>query len=129
MIALILTAAPGGLRGELTRWLMEVAPGVFVGHVSARIREELWTMVTEHIGQGRALLVQPARNEQHLVLRTHGHDWKPTDFEGLALMVRPNETQVKPLPHGSAPRPPEGWSIAARRRKFGTSTERTLREK
>lgn len=31
MVVLMLTACPEGLRGHLTRWLMEIGPGVFVG--------------------------------------------------------------------------------------------------
>ena len=39
MVVLVLTACPSGLRGDLTRWLLEIAPGVYVGRVSARKRE------------------------------------------------------------------------------------------
>jgi len=34
MVVLILSAAPASLRGAMTRWLLEVSPGVFVGHLS-----------------------------------------------------------------------------------------------
>ena len=33
MIVLILSAAPASLRGSMTRWLLEVSSGVFVGHL------------------------------------------------------------------------------------------------
>ena len=33
---------PQSLRGELTRWLLELKAGVFVGRVSAMVRERLW---------------------------------------------------------------------------------------
>ena len=32
MVVLVLSAAPASLRGSMTRWLLEVSPGVFVGH-------------------------------------------------------------------------------------------------
>ena len=38
MVVVVLTACPVGLRGDLTRWLLEIASGVFVGHVTARVR-------------------------------------------------------------------------------------------
>ena len=38
MVVIVLTACPVGLRGDLTRWLLEIAPGVFVGHIDARMR-------------------------------------------------------------------------------------------
>ena len=31
MTVIVVTACPAGLRGHLTRWLLEISPGVFVG--------------------------------------------------------------------------------------------------
>ncbi len=45
MIVLILEKVPTSLRGELTRWLLELKAGVFVGKVSAMVRDRLW----EHV--------------------------------------------------------------------------------
>ena len=45
MIVIVLSACPVSLRGDLTKWLLEINPGVFVGRVSARIREKLWARV------------------------------------------------------------------------------------
>lgn len=129
MIVLVLTGAPAGLRGELTRWLMEVAPGVFVGNVGARVRDQLWELVADQLVNGRALLVMQARNEQRLALRTLGHDWNPTDFEGVTLMVRPTNAENQRLPRGADAQPPAGWSVAARRRRFGSVSEQRLRPK
>lgn len=123
MTVLVLTAVPPALRGVLTRWLFEIAPGVFVGHVSARVRDELWLRVREGIGRGRAIVVNTARNEQRLEFRTHGHDWTPVDFDGIALMLRPSEG---PRPRGIPPsseaptgdhrrQAPRNWSHAERR--------------
>lgn len=47
MVVIVLTACPQGLRGDLTRWLLEIAPGVYVGHVSAKVRERLWARVLD----------------------------------------------------------------------------------
>ena len=66
MIVLVLSAVPEGLRGHVTRWLMEISPGVFVGTLSARVRERLWDIVTENMKMGRAVMVYRARNEQGL---------------------------------------------------------------
>lgn len=56
MVVIVLTACPAGLRGDLTRWLMEISPGVFVGDVSARVREALWDRVLALIKTGRATM-------------------------------------------------------------------------
>ncbi len=125
MVVLVLTACPAGLRGQLTRWLMEIAPGVFVGHVSARVREQLWTRVTGLVGNGRALMVHSVRGEQRLAFQVHNYDWTPTDFDGHVLMMRPNERVNGATRAGP---PPESWSIAARRRRFGREIERRRRQ-
>jgi CRISPR-associated protein Cas2 len=90
LTVIVLTAVKPGLRGHLTRWLLEIAPGVFIGHVSARVRELIWQRVVEYSDQGRALMVYPARNEQRLSYKLHGHDWTPVDFDGVSLMKRPS---------------------------------------
>ena len=109
MMVLIVTACPAGLRGDLTKWLMELAPGTFVGDPSARIREILWDRTVELCKDGRALLVFSATNEQGMEFRTHRHDWEPTDFDGLTLMVRRD-------PKNKAKRR-TGWSNARRQRR------------
>lgn len=89
MNVLVLSAVPEGLRGHVTRWLLEISPGVFVGRLSKRVRERLWDSVTANLKSGRAILVSSAQNEQGMQFLTHGDPWRPTDFEGLTLMVRP----------------------------------------
>lgn len=108
MVVLVLTAVPAGLRGHLTRWLLEIAPGVFVGNVSRRVRDELWDRVVELCKDGRALLVESARNEQRLDFRVHRHDWEPVDFDGLTLIRRP----AAPGGRYTGMRP--GWSTASK---------------
>lgn len=103
MMTLVLTAVPAGLRGDLTKWLLEISPGVFVGHVSKRVREHLWSRVVAESREGRALLVYSTNTEQRLAFETHGHDWEPTDFDGLLLIRRPLEK--------SRPTRRTGWSI------------------
>lgn len=118
MIVLVLSACPEGLRGHLTRWLFEVSAGVYVGNVSKRVREELWSRVTSMIGSGRALLVYSARNEQQLALETHGHHWIPEDFDGIVLMRRPADERSG---EGAGP---GGWSAASQRRRYGRTRRR-----
>ena len=110
MIVVVLSACPVGLRGDLTRWLLESRAGVFVGKVSARVREHLWNRITTTCSDGSALMVYSADNEQRLEFKVHRHPWEPVDFEGVKLMMRP-----------SAPKedlgPRKGWSKASRYRR------------
>ncbi|MGW7291593.1 type I-E CRISPR-associated endoribonuclease Cas2e [Streptomyces xiamenensis] len=89
MTVIVLIAAPEGLRGHLTRWMVEVDAGVFVGNPSRRVRDRLWELLTTRIGDGQAVLVEPANNEQGWAVRTAGRDrWRPVDYDGLILSAR-----------------------------------------
>jgi len=63
MVVLVLSACPPGLRGYLTRWLLEISAGVFVGTASTRVRELMWKRTIEMVRSGRAIMVFSARNE------------------------------------------------------------------
>ena len=94
MIVLHLTNCPPALRGDLTKWLMEIAAGVYVGRVSARVREKLWARTVETCKGGRAVLVFSTNNEQRMDFRIHGETWEPIDFDGLKLMMRPSPSRL-----------------------------------
>ena len=42
MIVITLTDCPPKVRGDLSKWLLEISTGVYVGNLSARVRDELW---------------------------------------------------------------------------------------
>ncbi|MGW1887790.1 type I-E CRISPR-associated endoribonuclease Cas2e [Streptomyces sp. NPDC001970] len=101
MFVIATTAVPDHLRGALSRWASEVVPGIFVGTVSARVRDELWTTVSETVGDGAALLVHPAPTEQGYTIRTAGTRRRvPIDFDGLTLirMTAPPAKQLQSPP-------------------------------
>lgn len=110
MVVITLTDVPQSLRGDLTKWLFEINVGVYVGQISARVRDELWTRIVENAKVGRVTMVYQTNNEQHFAYRVHNSEWKPIDFDGLTLMMRPNteKTETNRL------RP--GFSNAAHRR-------------
>jgi CRISPR-associated protein Cas2 len=116
MTVIVVAACPVGLRGHLTRWLLEISAGVFVGKVSSRVRDLLWIRVVDMVKSGRAIMVYAANNEQGLNFKVHRHQWTPVEIEGLTLMLRPNSDD------NSSPRDTNektyGWSIASRRRRF-----------
>lgn len=89
MIVVVLVAAPPGLRGHLTRWMVEVQAGTFVGNPPRRIRDQFWLTVSQRIGEGQAVMVEPSDNEQGWSVRTAGVErWAPVDFDGLLLVAR-----------------------------------------
>lgn len=117
MTVIVLTNCPAGLRGFLTRWLLEISAGVFIGNPSARIRDVLWDEVQQYADQGRALLAHTSNSEQGFTFRTHDHNWHPIDHEGLTLIRRPSAGAAQRKNSSDVPRP--GWSKASKRRRFG----------
>lgn len=112
MVTIVLTACPAGLRGHLTRWLTEIGPGVFVGRVNARLREELWALVEELAKDGRAIMTFSTREtEQGFDFYVHRHNWEVVDLDGLDVIRRPRERGERVMR--------KGWSTAShlRRRK------------
>ncbi|MFJ5560433.1 type I-E CRISPR-associated endoribonuclease Cas2e [Streptomyces sp. NPDC093250] len=96
MVVIATTAVPDHLRGALSRWTSEVVPGIFVGSVSARVRDELWNTVTEVVGNGAAVLIHPAPTEQGYAIRTAGTRRRvPVDFDGLTLICMTAAPKVK----------------------------------
>lgn len=82
----VLERVTPALRGELTRWMLEVKTGVFLGSVSADVRDRLWTQVTGKIRTGAAYLIYAAQTEQRFVVRSHGPTSREVvDHDGLTL--------------------------------------------
>ena len=109
MIVVVLTACPAGLRGDLTRWLLEISAGVFIGKVSARIREHLWERILTTCSDGRALMVYTTNNEQGFDFKVHRHEWEPVDYDGVQLIRRVSTAQKFA--------PKRGWSNASKYRR------------
>ncbi|MET9105644.1 type I-E CRISPR-associated endoribonuclease Cas2e [Streptomyces zhihengii] len=98
MVVIATTAVPDHLRGALSRWTSEVVPGIFVGSVSARVRDELWRAVTDTVGNGAAVLVHPAATEQGYAIRTAGTRRRvPVDFDGLTLIRMTGAPKAKEM--------------------------------
>lgn len=90
MVVMILERVPPSLRGELTRWLLEPKTGVFVGDVSAMVRDTLWQQVCKGLKGGAGMLVYSANTEQGYLVQFNGPTSRTVvDFEGLLLMRIP----------------------------------------
>jgi CRISPR-associated protein Cas2 len=75
------------LRGYLSRWMLELAAGVFVGRLSASVRDRVWLRACAEVADGSAVLVEAADTEQGYRFRLWGVPPRvPEDFEGLMLV-------------------------------------------
>ena len=91
MVVMILEKVSKSLRGELTRWLIEPRAGVFVGDVSALVRDKLWEKCCTRITAGAgAVQIWTTNNEQGYDVRVWGHiQRRIVDYEGLKLVCVP----------------------------------------
>lgn len=91
MTVITLKSVPQSLRGDLTRWMQEIATGVYVGNFNSRIREYLWNRVKETMGHGEASMCFAARNEFGYDFVTENTLRSVIDYDGLPLIFIPKE--------------------------------------
>ncbi len=92
MVIMILQKTPSSAKGELSRWLFEAAPGVFIGHVSALVRDRLWEKCASSKSAGSVFQAWSTNNEQHFAMRISGSDrYRVLDFEGLQFLQQVGE--------------------------------------
>jgi CRISPR-associated protein Cas2 len=111
MMTIILENVPKRLRGELTRWLLEPYPNVFIGHVSARVRDFLWEKCRKECKNGGVVQAWSTNTEQHFAMRMDGNTKRSVvDMEGLQLVFIPENTipihYPEPSPENEAENPP-----------------------
>lgn len=87
MVVLILECVPIGLRGELSRWFLEPKAGVFVGNVSALVRDKIWEKACRKSNKGGCLIIYSSNNEQGYQIKSWGNTTRSIiDFEGIFLV-------------------------------------------
>jgi CRISPR-associated protein Cas2 len=92
MLVMTVTDCPSQLRGELTRWLLEIRPHVYVGHVNARVRDKLWEKACHKIKDGSVLQIWNTANEQGFAMRSWNEPtYRVREFEGVLLVEHPAE--------------------------------------
>lgn len=90
MVVMILESVPVSLRGELSRWLIEPHPGVFLGHLTAMVRDRLWERACASCREGGLIQMWTTNNEQRFAVRVFGNTRREiVDMDGLQLVRRP----------------------------------------
>jgi CRISPR-associated protein Cas2 len=133
MVVIALSNCPVSLRGDITLWLMELTANVYVGNVSARVRDHLWDRVCANVKNGTAILAYSTNNEQGFDYRLCNSSRQIMDFDGLKLMFTPvgnvittYNSEGKEITASSAPKPgyskAAGMRRAANAKKYGRIT-------
>jgi CRISPR-associated protein Cas2 len=97
VIVMILESVPASLRGELSRWLIEPYPNVFVGNVSAIVRDRLWDKCCKSKRLGGVVQAWSTNTEQRFQMRMAGDTRRAVvDMEGLQLVRIPEAKAQAP---------------------------------
>ncbi len=88
---IVLKKVPNSLRGDLTRWMQEIATGVYIGSFNSRVRNYLWNRVTDTVGQGEASICFSCRNEIGYSFCTFNTERQVIDYDGIPLVLIPAE--------------------------------------
>ncbi len=92
-----LSKVPPSLRGDLTKWMQEIATGVYVGNFNSKIRGELWLRIVDSAKSGEATMSFAARNEIGYDYITHNTESSAIDSDGIPLVMFPAKKQDSSL--------------------------------
>lgn len=95
MVVIVVRRVPRRTRGLISHVLIELESGVYVGDVSARIREALWEGVINGLGDYSSVWMVYHSNQRQPEIRSHNTGWRVVDFDGAFLVERPLTTKCK----------------------------------
>ncbi|EJK0524128.1 type I-E CRISPR-associated endoribonuclease Cas2 [Salmonella enterica] len=87
MLVVVTENVPPRLRGRLAVWLLEIRAGVYVGDVSAKLREMIWQQVSVLTDEGNVVMAWATNTESGFEFQTFGENRRiPVDLDGLRLV-------------------------------------------
>lgn len=94
MLVIVVENVPPRLRGRLAVWLLEIRAGVYVGKLSRRVREMIWSTVEEGLGEGNAIMAWSTNTESGFDFQTLGKNRRiPVAKDGIKLVSFFPETE------------------------------------
>ena len=92
MIVVVSAAAiPEHLRGYVSRFMVQVDANLFVGNLTPKIADAIWSDLIRYSGCGSITMVREDRSQElEFSVATHGprRAFVPVDLDGLMLMSR-----------------------------------------
>jgi CRISPR-associated protein Cas2 len=87
MLVIVVENVPDRLRGRLGVWLIEIRAGVYVGDLSVKVREMIWSQIEIGIEEGNAIMAWSTNTESGFDFLTLGKNRRlPVEFDGLKLV-------------------------------------------
>jgi CRISPR-associated protein Cas2 len=94
LTVITVTNVPSSLKGDLTKWMQEIATGVFIGNFNTKIREQLWNRVKKSVGRGQATLSYNHQNELGYKFETFQANRIIRDYDGIQMVYFPKEDNI-----------------------------------
>lgn len=99
MLVIVVENVPPRLRGRLAVWLIEIRAGVYVGDLSVKVRDMIWSQVEDGLEEGNAVMAWSTNTESGFDFMTLGKNRRlPVEFDGLKLVsfypIENDETQA-----------------------------------
>lgn len=103
MLVIVVENVPPRLRGRLAVWMLEIRAGVYVGKVTRRVREMIWTTVSQGLGEGNAVMAWSTNCEGGFDFETLGVNRRvPVEMDGVKLVsflpLEPLENCTEKIP-------------------------------
>jgi CRISPR-associated protein Cas2 len=87
MLVIVVENVPPRLRGRLAVWLIEIRAGVYVGDLSVKVREMIWSQIENGIEDGNAVMVWTTNTESGFDFITLGKNRRlPVELDGIKLV-------------------------------------------
>lgn len=87
MLVIVVENVPPRLRGRLAVWLIEIRAGVYVGDLSAKVREKIWEQIEAGAEEGNAIMAWSTNTESGFDFLTFGKNRRlPVELDGLKLV-------------------------------------------
>ena len=92
LVVFIMERTSTSLRGHLSRWMIEPRAGVFVGKLSARVREKLWDLMTKKSPSSGFIMIYQNNTEQGFSIKSYGDSSRRVvDLDGIQLIQFPRK--------------------------------------
>lgn len=87
MLVIVVENVPHRLRGRLAVWLIEIRAGVYLGDLSVKVRDMIWSQIEEGIEEGSAVMAWSTNTESGFDFVTLGKNRRlPVELDGLKLV-------------------------------------------
>ncbi len=90
MTVITISNSTNSLRGDLSKWMQEIATGVYIGNFNTKIRDRLWDRVKRDIGKGYATLSYRVNNEIGYEFKTYRTNREIIRYDGIPLVLISN---------------------------------------